>query len=277
MRMNMSAASNIYSLLGRLLPERVMPAPGPARVRRLYSGVGMPAQRAALGESFSLVSLLDEAHDLQTVYADLRRQALDGSVAALNDLGWIWLNGRYWRADPVLAGHLLRMAALQGSAVAWFNLGQQHYFGKGVQVAYANAAEYYRHAFEAGLAEAAAALGDLYEEEVCDSDSDSNPWQMDPRQAYEWFMRGAQRGDARCRFEAGYRLLHGLQVDKDSRAGVYWLELAAVAGVMQAAEELALHFQTAGNELRYLLWRDQAIGLGSPLALAMKVEDQLRT
>ncbi|SNS03759.1 Sel1 repeat-containing protein [Pseudomonas japonica] len=276
MRMNMSAASNIYSLLGRLLPERVISAPSRVHVRRLYTGVGMPAQRAALGESFSLVSLLDEAPDLQGVYADLRRQALAGSVAALNDLGWIWLNGRYWRADPVLAGHLLRMAALQGSAVAWFNLGQQYYFGKGVNISYASAAEYYRHAFEAGLAEAAAALGDLYEEETCDSDEEPNPWCVDLGLACEWFLRGAQRGDARCRFEAGYRLLHGQQMPADSRAGVYWLELAAVAGVVQAAEELAVHFQEGGNELRYLFWRDQAIGLGSPLALTMKLEDQLR-
>jgi TPR repeat protein len=84
------------------------------------------------------------------VYADLCSQALLGKRAALNDLGWIWLNGKYWRGDTVLAGHLLRMAALQGNAVAWFNLGQQHYFGKGVEVSYANAADY-RHAFERGM------------------------------------------------------------------------------------------------------------------------------
>lgn len=274
MRMNMSAASNIYSLLGRLLPERVVPAPIRTRARRLYSGVGMPAQRAALGESFSLVRLLDEAPDLQTVYDNLRQQALEGGVVALNDLGWIWLNGRYWHADPTLAGHLLRLAAVQGSAVAWFNLGQQYYFGKGVETSYAIAADHYRHAFEAGMAEAAAALGDLYEEEVCDDGL--NPWAVDLYAAYGWFLRGAQRGDARCRYEVGYRLMHGQQVPVDSRAGVYWLELAAVAGVMQAAEELALHFNFTGNKLRYLFWRDQAISLGSPLALTLKLEDQLR-
>lgn len=271
----MSAASNIYPLLERLLPERVIPAPGrPGTLRRLFAGVGMPAQRAALGESFSLVSRLDEAADLQAEYAELRVQALQGSVAALNDLGWIWLNGKYWRADPQLAGHLLRMAALQGSAVAWFNLGQQHYFGKGVNVAYSSAAEYYEQAFERGLAEAAAALGDLFEEEICDSEQQI--WQVDLQQAYDWFLRGAQRGDARCRFEIGFRLLHGQQVEADSKAAVYWLELAAVAGVMQAAEELALFYSGERNPLRYLFWRDQALSQGSALALTMKLEDQLR-
>ncbi|PRA64705.1 hypothetical protein CQ065_12020 [Pseudomonas sp. MYb187] len=271
----MSAASNIYPLLERLLPERVIPAPGrPGHLQRLYAGVGMPSQRAVLGESYSLINRLEEASDLQALYADLRRQALEGNVAALNDLGWIWLNGKYWRADPTLAGHLLRMAALQGSAPAWFNLGQQYYFGKGVQVAYASAAEYYQQAFERGLEEAAAALGDLFEEEVCDSDEQL--WIVDLHQAYRWFLRGAQRGDARCRFEVGYRLLHGQTVGVDHKAGIYWLELAAVAGVMQAAEELAVHFSISSNALRYLFWRDQAINLGSPLALNMKLDDQLQ-
>ncbi|MGH8484074.1 MAG: tetratricopeptide repeat protein, partial [Pseudomonas sp.] len=151
----MSAASNIYPLLERLLPERVNLVSGrSSQLERLYAGVGMPSQRAALGESFILISRLEQASDLQALYRDLRSQALDGSVTALNDLGWIWLNGKYWRADATLAAHLLRMAALQGSAAAWFNLGQQHYFGKGVEVTYANAAEFYQQAFERGLDQA---------------------------------------------------------------------------------------------------------------------------
>ncbi|MCY1451985.1 hypothetical protein D9M71_688820 [compost metagenome] len=141
-------------------------------------------------------------------------------------------------------------------------------------MAYASAAEYYQQAFERGLEHAAAALGDLYEEEICDSDTQE--WQVDLQQAYHWFLRGAQRGEARCRFEVGYRLLHGLSVNVDSKAAVYWLELAAVAGVMQAAEELALHFSENNNALRYLFWREQAISLGSKLALNMKLDDQLQ-
>jgi len=262
----MSAASNIHSLLARLLPERVIAAPAPAgRRHRLFAGVGLPSQRSLL------INRLDEASDLQAVYADLRRQALQGSVAALNDLGWIWLNGKYWRADTVLAGHLLRMAALQGNAAAWFNLGQQHYFGKGIDPSYAQAADCYRQAFERGMLHAAAALGDLYVEEVCDGEQQ---WQVDLVQAYQWFMRGAERGEARCRFEVGYRLMHGLYVEPDIKAASYWLELAAAAGVVQAAEELAVHFSSR-DSVRYLQWRDRALQMGSTLALTMKLEDQI--
>lgn len=67
----MSVASNIHSLLARLLPERVIAPPAPVGKRqRLFSGVGLPSQRSLL------VNRLDEANDLQAVYVDLRRQAL---------------------------------------------------------------------------------------------------------------------------------------------------------------------------------------------------------
>lgn len=269
----MSAASNIHSLLARLLPARIIPVPIPPRQRQhMFTGVGLPSYCGQLGERPGLVNRLDEAVDLQAVYADLRRLALAGNIAALNDLGWIWLNGKYWLADTVLAGHLLRMAALQGNAAAWFNLGQQHYFGKGVAVCYEQAAECYRQAFEGGLLHAAAALGDLFEEEVCDAEQE---WMVDPVEALRWFMRGAKLGEARCRFEVGHRFLHGLYVEADIKAALYWLELAAAAGVMQAAEELAVHFSSR-NMARYKGWRDQAIQMGSNLALTMKLEDQVQ-
>ncbi len=99
--------------------------------------------------------------------------------------------------------------------------------------------------------------------------------EVDPAKACEWFVRGAERGEARCRFEVGYRLLHGVCVEADIKAGLYWLELAAATGVMQAAEELAVHFSRRDGS-RYLDWRDRAVQMGSTLALAMKLEDQVQ-
>ncbi|PAV93701.1 hypothetical protein WR25_24063 [Diploscapter pachys] len=98
------------------------------------------------------------------------------------------------------------------------------------------------------MVHAAAALGDLYEEEVCDGEQE---WQVDPLEAYQWFLRGAERGEKRCRFEVGYRLLHGLYIEADTKAGLYWLELAAATGVMQAAEELAVHFSSRDASPRW--------------------------
>lgn len=264
----MATASNIHSLLERVLPLAVSPAPARfGRRQRLFNGVGLPSQDHAM----ALVERLELTDPPHALYAELRQRALRGEPAALNDLGWIWLNGRYWRADPLLAGHLLRMAAQQGSATAWYNLGQQYYFGKGVDISYASAAGYYRQAFERGMGHAAAALGDLYEEEVCDGEQE---WNVDSQLAYQWFLRGAEQGEARCRFEVGYRLLHGLHIEADACGALHWLELASAAGVVQAAEELALHFRQH-NAARARHWREQALELGSGHFGRTRNDDQL--
>lgn len=266
----MSAVSTLHSLLERLLPTRIMPL-AQGRARRDCISLGLPSRRTALGDSFTLILRLDEAVDLQGVYTELRTQALNGSVTVLTDLGWLWLNGTYWQGDPLLARRLLRMAGLQGDATAWFNLAEQSYAGRGVEVSCTEAARCYEHAFEAGMERAAAALGDLFEEGW-----PSMPFQRSaPSMAYRWFLRGAQRGEARCRFEVGRRLLQGTQVELDVKAGLYWLELAAAGGVVQAAEVLTMYF-AHGDGALYRHWRDHAILLGSRLALGLKLKDQVR-
>ena len=271
--MAMPASTKISFLLDRLLPAQVTAPPRRVDdVRRLYAGIGLPSQRGFSGSPPPLVARLEEAPSVLLVYSDLRDQALAGSTAALNDLAWVWLNGKYWQTDHALARRLLRMAAAQGSAEAFFNLGQQQYFGKGVEISYPSARHDYEKAFAFGLVEAAAALGDLFMEERCPEDLCLD-WQTDPAQACAWYLRGAEQGDPRCRFEIGYCLLYGHHLPRDVPAGLYWLELAAVTGVMVAAEELAVFHSLSSTTLRYLFWRDRAVALGSRLALDMKLAD----
>jgi len=272
----MSESARIISLLERLLPEHVEPVYAQAsHLLRSYAGIGRPSQQGFEGEVNPLVALLEESSSLVVTYWVMRQQALNGDLGALNDLAWIWLNGKYWQADHARAERLLRIAALQGSAVAFFNLAQQHYFGKGVDVVYARVAGFYQRAFDLGMVPAAAALGDLYDEQV-EPDGINSYWLHDPQRAFDWYLKGAEKGDPRCRFEVGYRLLHGRHVSRDIKAGQYWLELAAVTGIAAAAEELAVFHSFSGRSLRYLFWRDQAISLGSELAITMKADDQSR-
>lgn len=271
----MSSFANISYLLERVLPKRVEPSTHRSdHSRRFYAGIGMPSQRSVLGTLAPLVLRLEDAPNADEPYADLRHQAVQGSATALNDLGWVWLNGKYWRADHALARRLLRLAALQGCAEAWFNLAQQKYFGKGVDISYHRARYYYERAFSQGLVEAAAALGDLFMEELCPDEIELD-WSMNPEQAFHWYLLGAEQGDPRCRFEVGQSLLQGQYLPQNFEAAVYWLELAALAGVMPAAEELAIFHSLSGTTLRYLFWRDQAIGLGSKRAMNMKLADQV--
>ncbi|WP_397452674.1 tetratricopeptide repeat protein [Pseudomonas sp. NA-150] len=272
----MQDSLRIVSLLERVLPEYV--APGFVQHStwlQASPGIGLPSQQGFEGAVNPLVALLEESSGLSVTYWVMRQQALNGDIDTLNDLAWVWLNGKYWRADPALAGRLLRIAALQGSAAACFNLAQQHYFGRGVAVVYARVASFYRRAFDLGLVQAAARLGDLYDEQANAADVEPD-WQREPKRAFDWYLQGAHKGDAGCRFEVGYRLLHGVDVPRDLKAGQYWLELAAVTGITAAAEELAVFHRFSGKTLRYLYWRDQAVSLGSERAINMKADDQLQ-
>ncbi|MDB6142182.1 MAG: Sel1 domain protein repeat-containing protein [Pseudomonas sp.] len=272
----MPAVPRIISLLERLLPEYVVPvAPQSIQLMRLYAGIGRPSQQGFDGVVNPLVALLEESSSLEVTYWVMRQQALNGDIDALSDLAWVWLNGKYWQADYQRAARLFRLAALQGSAVACFNLAQQHYHGKGVDVIHARVARLYRRAFELGLAEGAAKLGDLYSESNGVEGMDAS-WRPNLAQAFAWYLKGAEKGDPRCRYEVGYRLLTGHEVPRDIKAGQYWLELAAVTGIADAAEALAVFHNASGKTLRYLFWRDQAVALGSERALGMKADDQLQ-
>lgn len=264
----------IISLLERLLPEYVAPiSPQSIQRMRQYPGIGRPSQQGLDGVVIPLVALLEQSSSLEVTYWVMRQQALNGDIDALTDLAWVWLNGKYWQADDQRAARLFRIAALQGSAVACFNLAQQHYHGKGVEVIYPRVARLYRRAFELGLPEAAAELGDL----CCESfeAADAEPgWQANVARGFAWYLKGAEKGHPRCRYEVGYRLLTGHEVPRDIKAGQYWLELAAVTGIAAAAEALAVFHSISGRTLRYLFWRDQAVALGSEQAIRMKADDQ---
>lgn len=271
------ASAKIVSMLDRLLPQQVVPAEAlPSRSNAFYVGVGMPSNCAVKGDFATLAQALQDPAFRPMVYQLLRRAAVAGDVAALNDLGWLWLNGKYWRANHELAHRLLHNAAQQGCAQAHYNLAQQYYFGKGQDICYSQVAMHYHQAFALGLKEAAALLGDLHEEELCLEDHQQDHWQPNQDLALDWYWQGAQAGDIRCRYEVGCRLLNGAGVARDESAGQYWLELAAAAGNSEAAEELAFFHSTSGLTPSYVFWRDQAVALGSGAALVMKASDQRR-
>lgn len=117
-------------------------------------------------------------------YADLRIAALDLDADALNDLGWLWLNGSRLPADHALARRLLKLASVQGSAEALFNLGELSYYGKGVAIDLNLAIDYYEQAHAQGIVCAAHALGCLYE-------TGDESLVADHYKAHEWYLRGA--------------------------------------------------------------------------------------
>ncbi len=263
----MSKPARIISLLEHLLPpaER-LGIETQDGLLRLYAGIGLAASGAN-----DLLSDCEGVEAARSHYARLRRQALAEDADALNDLGWLWLNGRWLPGDPGKAYRLFKLAVALGSAQALFNLGEQYYYGKGVAVGLALANDYYELAWERGVIPAARALGGLLEERARERCAD-------PARAAEWYRRAASEGDGDAALLLGNLLLDEALGCLDEMQGTWWLQVAAAQGCMVAAERLA-HFFAGGfrfpDPQRYLyrLWRDHALRMGSSLAREMKTLD----
>lgn len=61
-----------------------------------------------------------------------RTLILQGDSDALNDLGWLLLNGVRLKLEPLLARCIFKVAKVLGSAEALFNLAEQAFYGKGI-------------------------------------------------------------------------------------------------------------------------------------------------
>lgn len=133
-----TAEQRINQLLENNLPlvEAMVFLPGGALPRKPL-GIGRPTQRAWLQGALSPTTVLRACTDarlLADVYVQLRAQAVQGDRDALNDLGWLWLNGTRVTGDVPLARRLLKLAYVLGSGDAAFNLGEQAWYGLGLRV-----------------------------------------------------------------------------------------------------------------------------------------------
>lgn len=279
----MTKSDNVFNLIDCLLPavsDTEISTPG--EIQLLYAGVGMPSLRALdVGKKNSLtdyqaikaanpIRQIEQLDEFQPYYISLRESALLEDEDALNDLGWLLLNGRWLPANPSLARRLFKLAASLGSAEALFNIAAQSSYGKGTNIDVNLAVGYYELAFEQGISCAALELGLLYE-------SGDVGLMADCDLAAEWFLRGAQEGDLEACFNLGRLSLDEMSARFDEATGLYWLQLAAIQGHVTAAEHLMeFHdsfFASPDPERRlYFFWRDHAIRLGSSCARDMKIE-----
>jgi TPR repeat protein len=101
----------------------------------------------------------------------------------------------------------------------WFKKGNNYFFGLGVQKSYAQAAEYYRKAAEAGHAKAQAALGELYEEGF------GVP--LDLKEATKWYLKASDQNDATAQFRLAQMYETGKGRDVNVEQAIAWYERAA--------------------------------------------------
>lgn len=281
----MTKSDNVFNLLDGLLPaidDARISTPG--EIQLLYTGVGMPSLRIIeVGRAADLTDYqaikaanplrnIDRLDEFHTRYISLRAAALLEDEDALNDVGWLLLNGRWLPAEPLLARRLFRLAATLGSAEAMFNMAAQSSYGKGVAIDVNLAVGYYELAYGQGIVCAALELGLLYE-------SGDVGLLADGDLAAEWFLLGAQEGDLEACFNLGRLSLDSTSVRFDEATGLYWLQFSAMQGHVTAAECLVDFyddiFAMLDPEWRmYDFWRDQAIRLGSSRTYEKKIDDR---
>lgn len=174
----MSPAEKVFQLLDAVLPNaESMQFIDSGSLRTADVNIGMPSLRVlnnlVSGEityhkvksSIPLATMTDPAL-LSFLYHSLRDDALASDPDALNDLGWLWINGSRVPFDSALARRLFKLAYVLGSGEAAFNLAEQAWHGRGMCVDQDLAASYYEQAYERGIVCAARALGRLHEKGV---------------------------------------------------------------------------------------------------------------
>jgi len=270
--------TNISSLLQGILPlTRDVLFDEPNEVLAAYAGVGMPSLR--IGEvpygpgevSYHRVKaacalrILVDPSMLKARYETLRSDALANDADALNDLGWLWLNGRGMPADAALARRLFKLAWAEGACEAAFNLAELAWYGKDGRVDIPLAIDHYQQAHAGGIICAARSLGRLYEE-----GDEGVP--ADPIQAAHWYRLGAGQQDDEAELSLGCLLLDDTSAVFNLPEALYWLQCVAMKGSIIAAEHLADLYITAFKSppdpdgLLHVFWRDHAIRLGSSWA-----------
>ncbi|MGA4323764.1 tetratricopeptide repeat protein [Ectopseudomonas hydrolytica] len=280
----MSKSADVFNFMDNLLPRAdYVELAEPNELQRLYAGIGMPSLRAMelggqsgvtyheIRAANPLLGLVDPIR-IRNRYVELREQALLGDADAFNDLGWFWLNGIRLKQNPALARRLFKISAVMGSAEALFNLAEQAFYGKGVEVNPSLAVDYYEQAFEAGIPCAAVALGGLYE---CGDEGIP----ADHGKAISWYKRGAAEQDSMACFSLGRLALDESSPEYDPALGLYWLQWAAMKGQVQATERLTdFYFYTFESPpdpegLLFRFWRDLAVKQGSMRAMELSALD----
>ena len=222
----MSKSTDVFNLMDNLLPQCTeVEFTTPNELQRLYAGIGMPSLRVMelsvqagvtyyeIKAANPLLVLVDPV-GICYRFGELRAQALVGDADALNDLGWLLLNGARLKPDPLLARRLFKIAAVLGSSEALFNLAEQTFYGKGVAANPSLAIDYYEHAFEAGIPCSAQALGSLYER-----GDEGVP--VNHREAIIWYKRGSAEQDVMACFLLGRLALDESSIEYDPALGLY--------------------------------------------------------
>lgn len=277
--MAMPKPANVVNILEAFLPEpEVLEFREPIERDGLGAGLGMPTLRiiemyeshgAASYAEVKAINPLKAAlarEPFLMLYAQLRRAALEHDADALNDLGWLWLDGHTLIANPSIALHLFRLAAADDLSEAFFNLGQLYTYGIGVAIDEHMAQRWLKKAFKGGIREAALEVAWLYDARDREGSCAASRVEADYRKAFRWYRKAARAGDTAAFARLGKSYLEGNGVSRHVSKGLFWLQRAALSGDAAAADALEYFYEDAlympdPQGLMRLFWASYAEGL----------------
>lgn len=254
--MAMPKPAKVVNIIEAFLPEpELLELRDPSEGDGLGAGLGMPSLRIIevcerveitsydeIKAACSLKKALAREPFLQ-LYAKLRQDALEHDAEALNDLGWLWLDGSTLIANPAVAAHLFRLAAADDLAEAFFNLGQLYTYGAGVAMDERMAMRWLKKAFKAGIREAALEVAWLFDARDREGCSKALQVEANDRKAFRWYRKAARAGDTAAFARLGKSYLEGNGVSRHVAKGLFWLQRAALGGDAAAAEALEYFYE----------------------------------
>ncbi|HYD17641.1 MAG TPA: hypothetical protein VEF76_04085 [Patescibacteria group bacterium] len=196
-------------------------------------------------------------YDLAKGKALLQRAAEKGDKQAQYILGYALYYGQFEKIQDETAAHKwLQLASAQGHPGAARILGEQYWFGSGVERDFAKSLVFYQRAAEAGDVLAQYQLGFAY------VNGDPDGAGKDPAKAAKWFLAAARDGDvakqeserfverpetqslfmeaiANSAWQLGRLYETGSGVEKDPARAALWYEQAALSQSREGAYYLA--------------------------------------
>ena len=164
----------------------------------------------------------------------LKASAEKGNVDAMEELGYLYFNGKGVSLDEHEAFKWFQKAAEYGSPDSFFYLGVIYYEGKVVPQDYSEAMKWYKLAAQCGLVSAESNIGLMY--------SKGLGVKQDYAEALKWYRRAAEDGYPIAQNNLGEMYAHGKGVKQDLKEAIKWFTLAANQGFKNA--RIALDFYT---------------------------------
>ena len=160
--------------------------------------------------------------------------ANEGDACAQNNLGLMYSYGRGVELSYEKAVEWYLKAAEQGFARAQNNLGVMYENGTGVEQSYEKAREWWQKAAEQGLADAQCNLGWMYEK--------GRGVELSYEKAAKWYLKAAEQGLARAQCNLGWMYESGHGVEQSFEKAVEWYLKAAEQGFARAQCNLGVMY-----------------------------------